>query len=260
MTLSVVDLHDLTVACRCSFNYTAAFPVWSLSNTTACQLELYDHRTDTGMNSEAFDDFDNVNLAYNGSYKAIVEMLHKQIVENWDGGRRPPVMPPSPRPGPSPEPPQPPQRPPGFLRYTDSATGREMCLTAELGSTCKSQLESAPLWGGPCTAASAVWQQTPQGIELKSNDTDGQCLNLYGGGKSGTCPVGTGIHLHGCGWKSDGDRFEVANGRLLFVAAAGASCSNLCGTLSSDGCIIVDECTVPRASGWAIVAAGGSWE
>jgi hypothetical protein len=244
--------------CRCPFNYTTAYPIWDLDNVSGCELELYDHRTNTGMNPAAIDNFDNVNLAYVANYSQIVRSLHAQIVTNWDGGVRPPVVPPSPGPGP----PQPQPGLAGFLRYTDKTTGREVCVSAGPGGQCTSQPESAPLWAGPCTAKSAVWQQTSDGVELKTNRTAGQCLNLYGGARAGTCPDGTAIHLHACSWsKAKGDRFQLIGSQIRLLAdSATDPCSGLCATLTADGCIVANACTVASATGWAIAAAGGSWE
>jgi len=64
----------------CQFNYTAAYPEWSAETISKCELELYDHEGDTGMDPAAIDEFDNANLAYPPAHAATVAALHKQII------------------------------------------------------------------------------------------------------------------------------------------------------------------------------------
>jgi hypothetical protein len=254
----------------CSFDYKAAFPVWNLTDVALCELELYDHGNDTGVGVSALDDFDNVNLAYLPGYEATVRELHTQLVLGWDGGKRPPGGTPHPPPpgppGPEPAPPQPPKGKPGFLTHTNATTGQRLCLTAGSESVCR-LADCNPLSLAPCTSSSSVWQQTANGVELLSNSTSGQCLNLYGGGKPGTCPSGTAVHLHECGWlAAKGDRFQltgdgVGGGQLQFDTTAGDECGGLC-VVPSEGCPVVASCAESGAAstGWAIDPAGGSWE
>ena len=177
----------------CQFNYTSAYPEWSAENISKCELELYDHQGDTGTDPSAIDDFDNANLAYLPAHAATVAALHKQIIAEWDGGVMPPPGPaphPHPHPHPEPAPPQPAQGKAGFLK------NGQLCVGAgDAGGKCANGGFSV----STCSAKSAVWRQMPTGIQLVSEPSPpSKCLNLYGGGKAGTCKNGTAIHASLC--------------------------------------------------------------
>jgi hypothetical protein len=57
--------------------------------------QLFDHRDDTGVASEAFDSFENVNLAYDKQFAPVLLELQQLLRDNFDAWPN--------RPGPGPD-------------------------------------------------------------------------------------------------------------------------------------------------------------
>jgi len=102
--------------------------------------------------------------------------------------------------------------------------------------------------------------QMPTGIKLVSEAGD-HYLNLYGGGKAGTCKTGTAIHSSKCRWSAKGDRWlAIKDGQLKLDVAKGSACARTCAKADEGGCLVAAASGGAGTAGWEIAPAGGSWE
>lgn len=62
------------------FDLDKGAPIWSKIEG----VELYDHEHDTGVGWDTYNDFENVNLATNSTFKDVTEALTKFLIDNWD--------------------------------------------------------------------------------------------------------------------------------------------------------------------------------
>ena len=283
----------------CAFNYTAAYPIWSANDAFMCQLELYSHKGDDGKNMDLFE---NENEAYKLENRGTVEALHARLVVGWDNGLGPPpALPPSP---PQPQPPSPtPVAPPGppVRLQRDGKCLASISMVAVIGtaaggadhhhgvsSSCSNPQCSGLAMIADCTGNATIWRELHDGAEPTQieaaggmADGDGGCLNLYGGGKAGSCPVGTGVHRTSCG-RRFGNQFVwsgSASGQLKFGGQAGdpdvildasplsmslsstqqkgqqPPCGGLCLSTVGD-CLVVGECAGAATKGWKRVPVG----
>jgi len=156
-------------------------------------------------------------------------------------------------PHPEPAPPQPPQGKAGFLNNGQLCVGAGDA-NVDAGGKCAHGGFSA----STLSAKSSVWQQMPTGFKLVSEAGD-HCLNLYGGGKAGTCKNGTAIHASTCRWSAKGDCWlATKDGQLKLDVAKGSACAGTCAKADKSGCLVAAVCGGAGTAGWEIAPAGGS--
>lgn len=161
---SVAGVHYMGMSMRtadwrltewCAFDYEKAYPKWT-EDAFDCQLELYPHAGDDGKD---MDKFENENVAYRPSNKALVGALHKELLLKWDNGLGPPPAV-SPPPAPPPSPPSPVAPPGPRVEWRHGS----LCLTAVGSSAGCRNPQCDGLAMGPCGANGTVWQEIHTGV------------------------------------------------------------------------------------------------